>query len=149
MRKIISSLETFLELNVDPQQLASVGLDRPLLRLRLTPRRRVTCSCFWWGWGCHHHWEEERNCTIMGKDKMVQGITNLSRVEEVHHNHQMVGVEELAHCSWKGVEVHLSDWLMEEELPLPGGNGGDNGDDDDNGVGDRPPPPRRNVRKWW
>ena len=38
-----SSSETF-ELNVDPQQLASVGLDRPLLRLRLTPRRRVTTA---------------------------------------------------------------------------------------------------------
>ena len=36
-----SSSETSLELNVDPQQLASVRLDRPLLRLRLTPRRRI------------------------------------------------------------------------------------------------------------
>ena len=35
-----SSLETSLELNLDPQQLASVRLDRPLLKLRLTPRRR-------------------------------------------------------------------------------------------------------------
>ena len=35
-----SSLETSLELNLDPQQLASVGLDRPLLKLRLMPRRR-------------------------------------------------------------------------------------------------------------
>ena len=39
-----SSLETSLELDVNPQQLASVGLDRPLLRLRLTPRRRVTTA---------------------------------------------------------------------------------------------------------
>ena len=39
-----SSSETSFELNVDPQQLASVGLDRPLLRLRLTPRRRVTTA---------------------------------------------------------------------------------------------------------
>ena len=35
-----SSSETSLELNLDPQQLASVGLDRPLLKLRLTPSRR-------------------------------------------------------------------------------------------------------------
>ena len=35
-----SSSETSLELNLDPQQLASVRLDRPLLKLRLTPRRR-------------------------------------------------------------------------------------------------------------
>ena len=39
-----SSSETSLELNVDPQQLASVGLNRPLLRLRLTPRRRVIAT---------------------------------------------------------------------------------------------------------
>ena len=35
-----SSSETSLELNLDPQQLASVRLDRPLLKLRLTPRRK-------------------------------------------------------------------------------------------------------------
>ena len=39
-----SSSETSLELDVNPQQLASVGLDRPLLRLRLTPRRRVVTA---------------------------------------------------------------------------------------------------------
>ena len=47
---------------------------------------------------------------------MAQGIANLLRVVEVHHNHQMVGVEELAHHSQKGVEGHLSDQQMEEEL---------------------------------
>ena len=35
-----SNSETSLELNLDPQQLASVRLDRPLLKLRLMPRRR-------------------------------------------------------------------------------------------------------------
>ena len=39
-----SSSETSLELDINPQQLASVGLDRPLLRLRLTPRRRVAVA---------------------------------------------------------------------------------------------------------
>ena len=39
-----SSSETSLELDVNPQQLASVGLNRPLLRLRLTPRRRVATA---------------------------------------------------------------------------------------------------------
>ena len=39
-----SSLETSLELNLDPQQLTSVRLDRPLLRLRLTPRRRIIAT---------------------------------------------------------------------------------------------------------
>ena len=28
----------------------------------------------------------------------------------------MLGVEELVHCSQKGVEEHLSDWQVEEEL---------------------------------
>ena len=35
-----SSSETSLELDLNPQQLASVGLDKPLLKLRLTPRRK-------------------------------------------------------------------------------------------------------------
>ena len=35
-----SGSETSLELDLNPQQLASVGLDKPLLKLRLTPRRR-------------------------------------------------------------------------------------------------------------
>ena len=39
-----SSSETSLELNLDPQQLASVGLDKPLLKLSLTPRRRVIAT---------------------------------------------------------------------------------------------------------
>ena len=37
------SLETSLELNVDPQ-LASFRLDKPLLRLRLTSRRRIIAT---------------------------------------------------------------------------------------------------------
>ena len=36
----VSISETSLELNLDPQQLASGRLDRPLLKLRLTPRRK-------------------------------------------------------------------------------------------------------------
>ena len=39
-----SSSETSLELDMNPQQLASVGLNRPLLRLRLTPRRTVVAA---------------------------------------------------------------------------------------------------------
>ena len=39
-----SSSKTSLELDVNPQQLALVGFDRPLLRLRLTPRRRVVTA---------------------------------------------------------------------------------------------------------
>ena len=47
---------------------------------------------------------------------MAQNITSLLTVVEAHHNHQMVGVEELAHHSQKGVEGHLSNWWGEEEL---------------------------------
>ena len=43
MRKMIP-VQTSLELNIDPQQLASVRLDRPLLWLRLTPRRRIIAT---------------------------------------------------------------------------------------------------------
>ena len=46
---------------------------------------------------------------------MVQGIANLLRVVEAHHNHLVVGVEELVHHSQKGLG-HLSDWWVEGEL---------------------------------
>ena len=111
-----SSSETSLKLDVNPQQLASVGLNRPLLRLRLTPRRRLATAAPGWGVGCHHHWEEKPKLYHCVKDKMVESTTNLLRVVGIHHNHQMVGVEELAHHSWKGVEECLSDWWVEEEL---------------------------------
>ena len=55
-----SSSETSLELNLDPQQLASVGLDRPLLKLRLTPRRRrVIATAPGGGWNTTTNGEEE------------------------------------------------------------------------------------------
>ena len=54
-----SSLETSLELNLDPQQLASVGLDRPLLRLRLMPRKKEQLQLLLVGVEHHHQWEEE------------------------------------------------------------------------------------------
>ena len=55
-----SSSETSLELNLDPQQLASVGLDRPLLKLRTDAQEEKSDSnCSWWGVGHHHQWEEE------------------------------------------------------------------------------------------
>ena len=96
---------------------------------------------------------------------MAQNITSLLRVVEAHHNHQMVGVEELDHHSQKGVEGHLSDqqveegllclmgmevimgmvMRMEEVIDHPprrnGGNGGDGGDDGDGSGGDDSPPP--------
>ena len=47
---------------------------------------------------------------------MVQEPTDLLRVVETHHNHQMVWVEELGHCSQKGVEEYHSNQQVEEEL---------------------------------
>ena len=93
-----SSSETSLELDVGPQQLASVGLDRPLLRLGLTPRRRVVTAAPGWG-RMPHHWEEEPKLYCNEQDKVIDSPTNLVRVVGVHHNHQMVGVGELAHHS--------------------------------------------------
>ena len=47
---------------------------------------------------------------------MAQITTKLLRVVGAHHNHQMVAVEELAHCPQKGGEGHLSGQWVEEEL---------------------------------
>ena len=58
-----SSSETSLELNLNPQQLASVGLDRPLLRLRLMPRR-TSYNCSWWGWNTTTNGRKNCNCAI-------------------------------------------------------------------------------------
>ena len=54
-----SSSETSLELNLNPQQLASVGLDRPLLKLRLMSRRRRIIATVLVGVEHHHQWEQE------------------------------------------------------------------------------------------
>ena len=95
-----SSSETSLELNIDPQQLASVRLNRPLLKLRLTPRRRIATAPSGGGTPpptgggtvtvplCGR-----QNGT--GTNQAIEGV-------EAHHNHQMVRVEELDHCSQKG-----------------------------------------------
>ena len=110
-----SSSETSLELEVDPQQLALAGLDRPLLRLRLTPRRRVVAAAPSGGGSPPPLGGELKLCRHE-KGQMVEGLTNLLRVVEGHHNHQMVRVEELAHHLWKEVGGCLSDWQVEEEL---------------------------------
>ena len=110
-----SSSETSLELNIDPQQLASVRLDRPLLRLRLTPRRRIIATAPGGG-GTPPPMGGGTVTVPLHERQNGTGLTNLLRVVEAHHNHQMVGVEELVHCSQKGVEECLSNWQVEEEL---------------------------------
>ena len=60
-----SSSETSLELNLDPQQLASVRLDRPLLKLRLMPRRRrVIATAPGGGWNTTTNGRRNCNCAI-------------------------------------------------------------------------------------
>ena len=57
MREDDSSSETSLELNLDPQQLASVRLDRPLLKIKADAQEKKNYSnCSWWGWNTHHQW---------------------------------------------------------------------------------------------
>ena len=45
-----SSTETSFELEVTPEQLASVNPNRPILRLQLSPRKRGGLGCSWWRW---------------------------------------------------------------------------------------------------
>ena len=59
-----SSSETSLELNLDPQQLASVRLDRPLLKLRLTPRIRRIMQLLLVGWNTTTNGRRNCNCAI-------------------------------------------------------------------------------------
>ena len=68
------------------------------------------------GVGHHHDQEGELKLYHCGKGQMVEGPTSLLRVVEVYHNHQMVGVEELAHHSWEKVEECLSNQQVGEEL---------------------------------
>ena len=110
-----SSSETSLELNSNPQQLASVRLDRPLLKLRLMPRRRIIATAPGGG-GTPPPMGEGTVTVPLPERKTVQEPTDLLRVVEAHHNHQMVGVEELGHCSQKGVEECLRNQQVEEEL---------------------------------
>ena len=57
----------------------------------------------------------------------------------------MVWVEELGHCSQKGIEeYHNSQLTGGGGAPPPGGNGNGNGDSNGSRGGDRPPPPRGN-----
>ena len=110
-----SSSETSLELEVNPQQLASVGLNRPLLRLRLTPRRRVATAApggggmpppLGGGTETVPLWEEQNG---RGSNQPVEG-------GGVPPQPPNGGGGELAQHSWRGVEECLSNWQMGEEL---------------------------------
>ena len=138
-----SSLETSLELNVDPQQLASVRLNRPLLRLRLTPRRRVTATAPGgggmpppMGGGTETvPFQERQNGT--GYNQPIEGGGGPPQPPDGE------GGGTGSPLSERGRRT--PQWPVGGgEAPPPGGNGGGNGNGDDNGRGGRPPPARRN-----
>ena len=138
-----SSSETSLELDVNPQQLASVGLDRPLLRLRLTPRRRVVAAAPGGG----------------GMPPPLGGGTEtvpLQKGQKGRGSYQPVkgggGPLQPPNGGGGGIGppfLERGGRMPQQPVggggaPPPGGNGGGNENGDDNGGGDRPHPPRRN-----
>ena len=137
-----SSSETSLELNLDPQQLASVGLDRPLLKLRLMPRRRRVIATAPGGGGT--------------PPPMGGGTVNVPLPERQNGTGANQPIEggggppQLPNSVGGGTGPLLSerDRRIPQQLaggggaPPPNGNG--NGDSNGSRGGDRPPPPRRN-----
>ena len=134
-----SSSETSLELDVNPQQLASVGLNRPLLRLRLTPRRRVVAAApggggtpppLGGGTETVPLWEGQNG---RGSDQPIEG-----------------GGGPPQPPNGGGGEIGPPFLEMGGRMPQqpaggggappPGGNGGGNENGDGNGGDDRPPP---------
>ena len=55
-----SSSETSLELNIDPQQLASVGL----IKIMTDTQKKNNCNCSWWGWNTTTNGRRNCNCAI-------------------------------------------------------------------------------------
>ena len=138
-----SSSKTSLELDVGPQQLASFGLDRPLLRLRLTPRRRVVAAA----------------PGGVGTPPPLEGGTETVLQQggqgDRWSNQPVKGGEGPPQPpNGRGGGIGPPFLKMGERIPQqpvggggappPGGNGGGNGNGDDNGGGDRPPSPRGN-----
>ena len=137
-----SSSETSLELNLDPQQLASVGLDRPLLKLRLTPRRRKVITTVPGGGG-----------TPPPVGGGIVTVPLLERQNGTGINQPIErggGPPQFPNGVGGGTGPLLSerDRRIPQQLaggggtPPPNGNG--NGDSNGSRGGDRPPPPRRN-----
>ena len=138
-----SSSETSLELNLNPQQLASVRLDRPLLRLRLMPRRKRIIATAPGGGGTPPvgggtvtvPLPERQNGT--GTNQPIEGGGGPPQPP----NGVSGGTGSL--LSERGRRLPQQP-AGEGGAPPPGGNGGGNGNGDDNGGGGRPPPPRGN-----
>ena len=139
-----SSSETSLELDLDPQQLASVGLDKPLLKLRLMPRRRRIIATAPGGGGT--------------PPPMGGGIVTVP----LHERQNGAGINQPIESGGgppqppSGVGGGTRPLLSERDrrfpqqlaggggTPPPNGNGNGNGDSNGSRGGNRPPPPRRN-----
>ena len=133
-----SSSETSLELNLHPQQLASVRLDRPLLKLRLMPRRRRVIATAPGGGGT--------------PPPMGGGIVTVPLPERQNG----IGINQPIESGGgppqlpNGVGGGTQPLLLERDRRIPqqpaGGGGTPPPDGNGNGSrgGDRPPPPRRN-----
>ena len=139
-----SSSETPLELNLDPQQLASVRLDRPLLKLRLMPRRRRVIATAPGGGGMP---PPMGGGTVTVPLPKRQNGTGINQPIESGG-----GPPQLPNGVGGGTWPLLSerDRRIPQQpaggggAPPPGGYGNGNGDSDDSRGGDRPPPPRGN-----
>ena len=139
-----SSSETSLELNLDPQQLASVRLDRPLLKLRLMPRRRRVITTAPGGGGT--------------PPPMGGGLVTVPLLERQNGTGINQPIESGGGLPQppNGVGGGTRPLLSERDRRVPqqptggggtpplNGNGNGNGDSNGSGGGDRPPPPRRN-----
>ena len=98
------------------QQLASVRLDRPLLKLRLMPRRRKIIATPLDGGGTPPP-AEGGTVTVPLPERQNGTETNQPIEGGGGPPEPLNGVvEELGHCSQKGVEDCLSDQQVEEEL---------------------------------
>ena len=139
-----SSSETSLELNLDPQQLASVRPDRPLLKLRLMPRRRRVIATAPGGGGT--------------PPPTGGGIVTVPLPERRNGTGINQPIESGGGLPQPPNGVGGGTWplLLERDrripqqpaggggTPPPNGNGSGNGDSNGSRGGDRPPPPRRN-----
>ena len=134
-----SSSETSLELNLDPQQLASVRLDRPLLRLRLIPRRRIIATAPGWGGTPPPMGGGTVTVPLPGRQNGTGTNQPIEGGGGPPQPPNGVGGGTGPLLSERSRKMHQQP-AGEGGAPPPGGNG--NGDD--NGGSGRPPPPRGN-----
>ena len=139
-----SSSETSLELNLDPQQLASVRLDRPLLKLRLMPGRRRVIATAPGGGGTPPPVEGGIVTVPLLERQNGTGINQpIDRGGGPPQPPNGVGGGTGPLLSERGRRIPQQ-LAGGGGTPPPNGNGSGNGDSNGSRGGDRPPPPRRN-----